>query len=124
MHFEGSNLQLLCHKVNSGWSGGAHGIRVPTFRAPLCTTQFDIEIVVFHSFTPEHLRITNIRSAFSFSFLTTFFSVLHYGPFEGSIDGSEVLTYLQHPFDIWDHLDPEDPLSLVDQVFKCCKTNE
>ena len=46
------------------------------------------------------------------------FYVLHYGPWEGSKDGtSKVLTYLHDlPDYTWQEPDPYDPLSLVDQV--------
>ena len=48
------------------------------------------------------------------------FYVLHYGPWEGSKDGtSKVLTYLHDlPDYTWQEPDQDDPLSLVDQVRK------
>ena len=50
------------------------------------------------------------------------FYVLHYGPWEGSKDGtSKVLTYLHDlPDYTWQEPDQDDPLSLVDQVRKSC----
>ena len=100
--------------VTSNNKGGrAHGMRVSMYQLP--TQLFDFEIDVLHHFMQEYKK--NVEGQFFVSFLTTPFHVLHWGPFEGSRNGEEVLSYQHgHPADIWQEPDEENPLSLVDQV--------
>ena len=49
------------------------------------------------------------------------FHVLHYGPKEGSVNKTDVISYIhQLPDETWQEPSPEDPLSLIDQVNLVC----
>ena len=55
------------------------------------------------------------------NFFTLYPYVLHYGPMDSSKNGEPVLSYkhaLPNPDEAWHEPEPEDPLSLVDQVGK------
>ena len=47
-------------------------------------------------------------------------SVLHYGPKDFAVNGTEVITFLHGlPDETWPESAPEDPLSVIDQVMSC-----
>ena len=65
--------------------------------------------------------IKTFSTSDKFKFFHPLLLVLHYGPMDSSMNGEPVLSYkhaLPNPDEAWHEPEPEDPLSLVDQVGK------
>ena len=78
-----------------------------------CLTEM---IINYHS-KSNRKQTDNIFGKYSNSFFTSFPHVLHYAPTDGSKNGETVFSVLhQRPGETWKLPDPEDPMSVTDEV--------